>query len=161
MATDTDDLNDDTEHETVELLDPNNLDSENIPLYGAFLAGFLSFYLDFVTVNTVIGSASAAGTNYDVFYVGIGCVLIGVTGIAVGRHLLTLTGSVGLILTGVASFIEVQSRINEAQAEVAGTILSNAVSASVGIGIYVLIGTGALATIFTVGQFDLDWLSVE
>jgi hypothetical protein len=161
MATDTD-TNDLTNEETIDVLNEVNTDRPALALYGAFLVGFLGFFLDFVTVSApIIGTISVAGTNYDVFYLGLVCVLVGAGGTALERYGVVIAASIGLVCSGLYMFVLVQSALERVQSEMAGNVFSGTVSASVGIGVWVVVLAGIAAGVLAAKRFDSDDLSIE
>lgn len=155
-----DNLREDDE-DTAELLDSISYQRADAYIYGALLVGFLSFFLDFVTVSApVIGDVAVAGTNYDVYYAGVIFVLVGAGAVAVGRYGIAIASGIGLALAGAFTFVTMQSRIENLQAELAGNIFADAVSASVGIGVYVLTVSGIAVVVLSAREVDMSELNV-
>ena len=150
------------EDDTIDVLDSINHQQADLYIYGALVAGFLSFFLDFVVVSApVVGDIAVAGTNFDVYYLGIICVLVGAGAVAIGRYAIAVASGIGLALSGVFTFVTMQSRIERMQAELAGNIFADAVSASVGIGVYALVVAGIAVVVLSAREVDMDELNIE
>jgi fatty acid desaturase len=156
MATDTDNLDDDNEYETVEVLDLINHQQFDLYIYGSLLAAFLSFYLDFFRASApFVGAISIDGTRTDAYVQVLVLVIVAAGAVAISRYIITVIVSILIAGIGVWYFFTLQSRIARFNAELQGNMFGEAASASVGLGIYILIAAGIVATVLAAKRVDI------
>jgi hypothetical protein len=165
MATDRniDNLADsEDDSETVEVLDLIDHQQHDLPIYGTLLGAFLSFYMTFLEASIAeIGTVSAAGTNVDGFVPAVVLLLVAAGAVAIGRYGTATIASLLVTGIGVLTFLDIQSRVNDLQAGMGSSIFTDAASASVGIGVYILIIASIAGAALAYRQLDAESLSLE